>query len=413
MTGRVISTVPEFEAWRASQGHTAPPRPAVTPAHAKHAPSSADQRRQCPASRRMQEIYPQDEESPASRDGTAAHWAVAELLHGNAIDVGLVAPNGVMLDVEMCEAAELCAEVVMRDAMGGHMIQIEQPVSMPTIHPDVWGTPDYWVWRPRYEGGRAASHLYLTDFKYGHRFVNEYENWQMIEYAEGILPLCEVDGGNDHYTYVTMRIVQPRCYVGASPVREWTVKASDLRGYANAARAFEERAASPEAEMRVGLACRDCSARHACPAAQRSAYEAMELAESGEPFALPPEALGVELRYISRAIERLEARRTGLEAQALAAVKGGQAVPHWRIEQGYGRKRWTKPDAEVAALGDMMGVDIAPRKPVTPGQAVKAGLDATVVDAYSETPLGELKLKPDDGTQARRVFGIDAPVNRE
>lgn len=411
MTGRVISTVAELEAFIAEKNGKPLQAPAA-PAHAKHAPSSADQRRACPASRRMQEYYPQDEESPASRDGTAAHWAVAELLHGNAIDVGLVAPNGVMLDAEMCEAAELCADVVLQDAAGGHAIHVEQQVSIQSVHPDVWGTPDYWVWRPRVEGGRAASHLVLTDFKYGHRFVSEFENWQLIEYVEGILPLVGVNGGNDHETYVTMRIVQPRCYVGGSPVREWTVKASDLRGYANEARAFEERAAAPDAPMRVGTACRDCTARHACPAAQRAAYEAMELAEAGEPFDLPAEALGVELRYIDRAIQRLEARRTGLEAQVIAQQKRGVLVPHWRLEQGYGRKRWTKPDVEVAALGDMMGVDIAPRKPITPAQAVKAGLDAAIVDAYSETPLGEMKLKPDDGTSARRVFGIDAPVNK-
>lgn len=403
MTGRVISTVAELETFLAEKNGK-PPQARPAPAHAKHAPSSADQRRQCPASRRMQEYYPQDEESPASRDGTAAHWAVAELLHGNAIDVGLVAPNGVMLDAEMCEAAEMCAEVVLRDAAGQYPIQVEQRVEMPSIHRDVWGTPDYWVWRPR--------HLVLTDFKYGHRFVSEYENWQLIEYAEGILPLVGVDGSNDADVYVTMRIVQPRCYVGGSPIREWTVKAVDLRGYANEARMFEERAALPDAPMAVGPACRDCTARHACPAAQRAAYAAMDVAETGEPFDLPPEALGVELRYIDRAIQRLEARRTGLEAQALNLVKRGQPVPHWRIEQGYGRKRWKKPDAEVAALGDMMGVDIAPRKPVTPTQAIKAGLDAAVVDAYSETPLGEAKLKPDDGTQARRVFGIDGRVNK-
>jgi hypothetical protein len=275
---------------------------------------------------------------------------------------------------------------------------------MPMIHAHCWGTPDYWVMRPR--------HLVLTDFKYGHRFVSEYENWQLIEYAEGVLPLVGVTGANDHDTYVTLRIVQPRCYVGASPVREWTVKASDLRGYANEARAFEERAALPEAPLVVGKECRDCTARHACPAVQRAAYDAMQLAEDGEPFDLPPEALGVELRYLDRAIERLEARRTGLAEQALATIKRGEAVPSWRIEQGYGRKRWNKPDAEVLALGDMMGVSIAKTSPLTPAQAIKAGLDPSIVEAYSETPLGELKLKPDDGTTARRVFAIDAPVNK-
>lgn len=401
MTGRAISTVGELEAYlREKQGG------APLPNHAPLAPSSAATRRQCPASKRMQELFPEAEESQASKDGTAAHWAVSELLHGRSIDAGLVAPNGVMLDDEMCEAAEMCAEVVRRDIKQGSIVRIEEMVNISMIHPHCWGTPDYAVFNPR--------HLVLTDFKYGHRFVSEFENWQLIEYAEGLLPVFGIDGGNDHETYVTMRIVQPRCYAGGSPVREWTVKASDLRGYANEARLFESIAADEiDAPMRVGPNCKDCSARHACPAAQRAAYDAMDLAQRSEPFELDPAALGVELRYIDRAIEHLEARRTGLEAQVTIALRQGQAVPHWRLEQGYGRQRWTRPAPEIAALGDMMGVDIAPRKPVTPGQAEKAGLDPSVVAAYSERPLGEMKLKPVNEQGARRVFAIDKPVNTD
>jgi hypothetical protein len=72
--------------------------------------------------------------------------------------------------------------------------------------------------------------------------------------------------------------------------------------------------------------------------------------------------------------------------------------------QSVGRQRWTRPDAEIIALGQMMGVELSKPKLITPKQAEDKGLDSTLVKAYSEYPLGEVKLKPDDGTTARKVF---------
>jgi hypothetical protein len=367
-------------------------------AHAILAPSSAAIRVACSGSRAMEAANPETEESLASREGTAAHWAAAELLFGRLVDVGLIAPNGVMLTDEMIEAAELYANDVLAET--AENLVIERPVSCASIHAESWGTPDAWA---AFNGGRR---LVIWDFKFGHRYVEVFENWQLIEYAAGILDLHlgAMPGIDDQYISVEFRIIQPRCFVGGAPIRSWQVKASDLRGYFNILRDREAAAMLPDAPCTVNRHCIDCRGRALCRAAQSAGYDGMAIAASSVPFDLPAPALGAELRLIDRAIMHLEARRTGLAEQALTLIKRGGSVPFFKAEAGQGRQQWSRPDTEIIALGDMMGVMLSRPKLITPKQAEKAGLDASLVKAYSESPRGEVKLIPDDGSTARKVF---------
>lgn len=364
--------------------------------HAPLAPSSASRRRACAGSRKMEALYPQVDDSPASREGTAAHWAASELLSGRTVDSGQIAENGVMLTDEMIDAATMYVDEVLKV---GEPIAIECSVNIDYIHEKCWGTPDCWMY------DRRNGTVYLWDFKYGHRFVDVFENWQLIEYTAGILELIGVNGITDQHITVVMTIVQPRCYVGGSPVRSWSVRASDLRGYFNEARMFEERAMDDNAVCTVTPECRDCSARHACPALQRASYSDMNIATEAVPFDLPPEALGTELRYIQSAIDTLTARASSLEEQALSMVRRGVAIPHYTAQHGMGRERWIKPEAEVIAMGKLMGVELGTVKLVTPKQAVKAGMPEAVVKSFTEVPRGELKLIRNDGSKARKIFG--------
>lgn len=368
----------------------------MTTDHALLAPSSASRRKACAGSRKMEVLYPQPDDSPHALEGTAAHWAASEMLSGRTVDSGQIAENGVMLTDEMIEAATMYVDEVRKVLVD---IVIEERVAIDYIHEQCWGTPDAWGY------SEITGTLYLWDFKYGHRFVDVFENWQLIEYAAGILDLLGVDGIKDQHITVVMTIVQPRCYVGGSPVRSWKVRAVDLRGYFNAARMFEAKAMSDDATLTVSPECRDCSARHACPALQRASYADMNIATEAVPFDLPPEALGTELRYIKSAIDTLTARATSLEEQALSMIRQGKPIPHFTAQHGMGRERWVKPEAEVIAMGALMGVDLGVTKLVTPKQAIKAGMPEAVVKSFTEVPRGELKLVPDDGTKARKIFG--------
>lgn len=378
-------------------------------AHSILPPSGAPAWVHCPAWVLAQLTYPDQGETEESREGEAAHEVGAALVNsgaragmGETFKPGELASNGVVITDEMIEGGELYASDV-RDAMDAHRCyapHIEEGVHAKRIHDQSWGTPDCWLY------SKADAVLYLWDYKFGHEQVDAFENWQTINYVAGIFDQLEVDGLADQYLTVVIRIVQPRAYHRDGPIREWRLKGSDLRGYFNQLRAAAEEALGASPRAVPGLHCKHCTGRHACEANQRAACGAADYARSAHFHDMPPEAVGLELAYLTEAAKVLASRITGLEEQGMGLVRAGTPVPGWFAEQGQGRERWKGPASEIATLGDLMGVDI--RKPdalITPKQAIAAGLPAEVVRQYSETPKTGWRLKRDDGRRARAIFG--------
>lgn len=370
-------------------------------AHAFLAPSSAHRWRICALAPSLEARHPETEESPASLEGTAAHWVVQRTLEGAPPTIGDQAPNGVPTTREMLEGAELAQESIERALGQGWRtaLVIERAVQIPRVHKRAnWGTPDYYAWGP---GG-----LHVWDYKFGHDVVEAFENWQLIDYVAGILDAAGVDGYAEQRTPVHMHVIQPRAHHRAGPVRSWSVKASDLRAHINILANQAAIATSPNPPATPSpVACKHCRGRHACEALQRSAYSAADQAKEGNAADLSPHALGLELRALTRAQALLDARVSGLQAEAEAAIKRGQLVPFWVMESTPGRLKWSKPTPEVLMLGQMMGFDLAaPPDAITPTQAKAAGMPAALVDAYSTRPSGTAKLKPDDGSKARLTF---------
>ena len=371
-------------------------------AHAVIAPSSLDRTVQCPGSVAMELAYPETEQSPDAADGEASHWGGSELLQGRLIDVGDRAPNGVVLTQEMVEGADLYYADVhntlarfQRTTTSG---ACEVALDIHAISPHCWGTPDYRNW---VNPGRLT--LMLWDYKFGHRQVEAFGNYQLAAYAIGCVTQMGVDPS---LVDVVARIVQPRSYHRDGPVREWRLPATDLEPYRARAAAAAAEALGPSPSTRVGPECRDCRARHACPTLQRAAMEACDTAGLAQPLELDSDALGVELRYLKRAQALLDARVSGLEEQAHALALRGKSIRHWRVEFGTGRTRWTIPDADVIAMGAMLDVKLAkPPAAITPSQARALGMNPEVLDAVSITPKGGATLVADDGSKARQVFG--------
>jgi hypothetical protein len=368
--------------------------------HARLAPSSAARRRMCAGSLIMSERYPETEETEAAREGTAAHEVMAHLIGTRELlPVGHICGNGVAVTEEMQEGAILIARNVaaVMEAHPGGDLRIEQRVSIETINPACWGTPDVSYYVP--------GKLWGWDYKFGHGFVEVYENWQMIEYVAGLLEHYKVNGVADQHTMVSMRIAQPRCYHPEGQIREWATLAVNLRGHFNEARNFEAAALEPMAALTVSEECDYCPARHACTALQHAALKACDRSYEANPFDLPADALGYEAATLHRAYKLLEARLTSLDAQIEAKLRAGEFVPHWALGRGQGKTVWKVPETQVAALGDLMGVEL--RKPVdvvTPKQAEKK-LDPVVVAQFSEYLPGSVKVVQEDPSLARRVFG--------
>lgn len=384
----------------------------MTGTHAPLAPSDAHRwgPEGCPGSPAMQRQHPQTEETPEALEGTAAHWVALDMLlaTGRMPALGELAPNGHPVTLEMQQGATLLVDDIrgtVSAATTGLVVRIEERVDAhETVHHDNHGTPDaFMVDRPR-------RTLFVWDYKFGHRAVDPYRNWQLINYAACILESEGLAyGGMADWMFV-FTVCQPRSYHSDGPLREWQCLGAELIPLINQLRTAAYAASAPDAPCRTGAHCRDCLAEWDCRANQIVGGASIDVAYAQQSTGMSPAALGLEARMIATAQERLKARKDALDARILGLIRTGQTVPHWD-------KGWTNPlrrwkdgmRATAVSVGDMFGIDL--RKPdlggiVTPNEAVKLGIDDSVITEYAETPPGSLKLVARDDRDAARVFGV-------
>lgn len=380
--------------------------------HSQLPPSGAEAWSQCPLWLTMNRTYPALDDEPA-REGNAAHWAAWELIAGREIGEGQISPEGVIVTGEMIEGAELLLGVLEQHLPPYDFgdARIEQRVAIPAIHTSCFGTPDVWGFDPQ------SVLLRVIDYKFGHRFVDEFENKQGIAYIAGIIELIaklrelNLDRLWQHIK-IEFTIVQPRCYHRGAPVRTWKTTGPEVKKHVTALSQAAIHGLNNPTKGVTGPACRDCNGRMHCPALQKAAYADAEYTVKSSPHELPPTAASLELRMLEVAYERLGARVEGLKAAVIAHAQAGHQTPYHRCERSMGRQQWTQPPEVVIALGEVYGVSLA--KPgtvapclvaVTPAQALKAGIDEAVITAYSSRQPGAVKLAPANPSDARRVFG--------
>lgn len=379
-------------------------------AHSRLAPSAADRWVECPGSVALSEQFPTLLENPAGPEGTAAHWVASSMLTTHAPLVGEIAPNGIAVTEEMIDGALLYYNHVFKLANphGGIKVRFrwEEPEVMPSIHPDMWGTPDG---AGLVDLCELTGEIHITDYKFGHREVSPVENWQLVSYARGVLDRLGFDGHAECHIRVHLHIIQPRCYTAAGPIRSWSTTAGELRAMWNKLKASAHEALSPNPQFKVGDHCRYCPGRRACAELKRQTAWRQDYAEYEQPIELPIDALGLEAAFVDKSIALLQARKTGLDEQIEANIRSGVSVPGWGLAPGQSRTVWSVPVAEVHALGDALEVNLRKEAAPTPKQAEqlfkKAGIDASIIDAYSSTTPGSLKLVPAAQTLAKKAFG--------
>lgn len=345
----------------------------------------------------MRAAYPEapdEADNDVREDGIACHWLAAELFHGRYPALNSLSPNNRTLTEEMFDAADEYLNVI--NNWPGVAPVVEHPVACDIIHDHMQGTPDAWAYNP------TLRTLYVADLKFGFRFVEVWENWQLICYVWAIIDLLNLA---DTDTMVQMTIVQPRSTHHEGPVRTWRIRASDLRAQLNILQHAAQLAMGETPDCTPNPGCGDCPARHACVALQNSALRALETSYEGIPLELSAAAVGDELRRLKEAEKRLEARITGLTAQAEALLRAGTTVPWWSLEGTYARERWRDGmDQQVLAIGKYFDCDVAkPVQPLSPAQARKV-LPADVVAAFSHKPSTGVRLTKVDPFAARKKF---------
>ena len=365
----------------------------------------------------MSNQYPETEQPVDAMEGEASHEIAANLVTAgtnggvnqptreNTVDT--LASNGILLTDEMFDCAEIYANHVISimhktRIYGGPEMGIETRVDSKLIHDLSFGTPDFWLF------DRKNYVLYLPDYKFGHDMVEVFEIWQLIVYACGILEKLKINGIGDQHVTVHFEIVQPRAFHRDGIIRKWIVNAADLRGYFNTLNNNAAEALGSNPVTRSGSHCKHCTARHACSAALQGGFSLYEVAKQPTPVELPPDALGVQLAIVKRAIKQLECIETGLSAHAEGLLRSGKLVQGWTMESSKGREEWVYPVNEIISLGDALNIDL--RKPdavCTPKQARAKGLTNELVKQFSKSKQTGLTLTPDNGNKAKRLFNHD------
>ena len=287
----------------------------------------------------------------------------------------------------------------VRAVRGPHdRLFIETRVDAHGIHRDsCWGTADCILI------DNDARTVRVFDLKWGYGMVEAYDNPQGVSYLIGARDTLL--HGERGWSY-SFTVVQPRVWHRAGRARTWNPTETQLNLAAERLEDAGAEALGNNPRTISGPWCKFCPARHACPAAQDAAAGIVDMISEAVPRELDAAEMGTELSVLVGAAERLQARITGLQAEAMERIRLGNVIPGWGAESTGGRLDWMRPAPEVIALGEAMGVCLAkPAEPITPTQAKAAGLPVAVLASLSERKPGAIKLVPISTADTRRVFG--------
>lgn len=146
-------------------------------------------------------------------------------------------------------------------------------------------------------------------------------------------------------------------------------------------------------------------------ALQTQTMSLVDYAHTAERVELSPMALGQELAIVEDAIARLEARQSGLAAQAEAMIRAGGAVPFYGMAPGKSILQYLDNvnTDELVGFGDLINVNLRRKQErkdlvVTPTQAIQLGVDEEAMKAYAHRPPGKLRLARINSVTVRKVF---------
>lgn len=364
--------------------------------------------------------------TPETLEGDAADWVAKQYAAGNEVAYGtpIPMPGDFHVDYDMIHGAKMWAASLGYGAVSGTVVVAER------IHPTLcWGSPDGWVWNP------IEGLLKLPDYKYGFGVVDLFWiddsghlmfNWQLLGYFAGIMDTLDL---NDEYVMVEFGIVQPRAPHRDGPVRTYRVAATLLRAQVNEAfnkvhkalKPLESMPIGPMPEATTGPHCIYCPARGVCQTYQAATTRVVEYTGKMGRVAMEPHDVGVELAILQHAAQFLKGRINALETQAEAHLRAGRYIPLYSLETDGGGYKWMEGVTvqELESMAQSCGLTLrnnitdphSRKSPVvTPTQAIKAGIDEAVINAYAAKLPGSMKLTRNTNTKAYKVFGLPLEI---
>jgi hypothetical protein len=361
--------------------------------------SQAHQWVRCTGYLRVAAAAPDISDTQIRDQGIAFHWAALMVWLGHAVNVGQrVQIDGMQtavdLDDDMLDGID---EYLDHIRSWGPGARLEFSVAAPRIHPQCGGTVDAW----RFD--QQTMTLDVADAKYGFRFVDSYENWQLLVYVCGLLDFLGIV--DDRTVTVRMWIYQPRAYRQGGPWFLWKINAAQLRAHFNTLRNAAEQTMSERAACVTGPWCSQCNGRMGCDAFGEAVENALEVMREPLEHDLTPVQTDQQLVRVERAMDILEARQSALKARAEMFMRNGEQLRHYQLQGGRSNLQWL-PEV-VPALPNMakaLNIKLFSEKPITPTQAKKL-MDPKTVDALSRRPPAGLRVTRVDGDRAARIFG--------
>lgn len=354
-------------------------------------PSSADQWYNCPGQPRIASTMPTEAASDPAMEGTCAAWLAEIVFKGEAETcrdmVGEACPdNGWCVDIDM--AIHIQKYVDLIKSRGGD-IEVERRVYLTD---NIHGTPDAY-------SVVSGSILYVDDLKYGYGIV-EPTSKQVVIYAGAILNKLASSGVI--ITDVMLGIYQPRAYHPKGIHRQVRYPVSMFRSIVGDVIEKGHAALMPDAVAKAGKHCKYCKAASRCSALSGELYDAYHVMNNTEARPMSVDEMSVELDFISKMDDMLSARKSSIEAEAMARIGEGQSIPSYTVQRGYGKRRWT---ASREALEAVLLTDLRSDKMITPAEAERRGIDEDVVKSLSEVPQTKAKLTRQTRDDVRSLFG--------
>ena len=362
----------------------------------KLSPSGAARRMTCPGSHQLLQHVPKRVRNDAALAGSAAHYAAMHMLRSldDSFNYSREIPAHAeyVITSEMITDAEIYVSAVIdmltTEGLSPTNLDIEQRVEITAIHETCVGYIDACIYSP------ITDRCYIIDYKSGFTPVSAVENWQLLEYAIGVMnthPLVS------KLTDFRLVIVQPNDF-SSTAVKTWDVTADEItrvyypRIVQNELLALQDNAPCVPSPM-----CKTCDARAICPALHSAALSTIDYAAGATPERVSNDFLGFEIKHLRRAQKLLEARLSGLEEEAFQRIKSGQTVAGFKLQQRLGAEKWICDINRVIETGKIFGINLEkPRDVITPTQARKAGLPADFLSFIAARSAGALKLVEQD-----------------
>lgn len=226
--------------------------------HSKYSASGAERYFQCPGSVALSEGLP-DRDNKYSIEGTQAHTVLEALMKSAIEGYTKILPLRDPVTASMISYGTHARDFIMdiHEKAPRSEIMVETRISLPFIHPEMFGTFD----------SAVVDHfgtLHVFDYKYGAGVpVGPEENLQMIFYGMGVAHQWDWN-----FKKVRLWIIQPRIKGYDGPLF-WEIGILELKKYVDVFRKAVERVERYPNKFVEGSHCHWCKAKSVCPLKQQ------------------------------------------------------------------------------------------------------------------------------------------------